>query len=93
MKLPGGDSPAPSSTTRKCSRARSSRCGRSYCSRSNIIEQRGKTSGELPSPFIRPQGGLWTGTNANANKTITRAFDEIDCPEGTTLDKSQTQGL
>jgi alpha-galactosidase len=39
------------------------------------------------------QGGLWTWTNANASKTITRAFDEIECPAGTTLDKSQIRGI
>ncbi|MET0410375.1 MAG: NPCBM/NEW2 domain-containing protein [Polyangiaceae bacterium] len=39
------------------------------------------------------QGGLWTWTNANASKTITRAFDQIECPAGTTLDTSQVRGI
>jgi len=39
------------------------------------------------------QGGLWTWTNANSSKTIERRFEEIECPEGVTLDRSQILGL
>jgi alpha-galactosidase len=39
------------------------------------------------------QGGLWTWTNANASKTIERRFEEIECPEGVTLDRTQVLGL
>jgi alpha-galactosidase len=39
------------------------------------------------------QGALWTWTNANASKTIERRFEEIECPEGVTLDRTQIGGL
>jgi alpha-galactosidase len=39
------------------------------------------------------QGGLWTWTNPNATKTIARSFDDIECPEGITLDLTQVRAV
>lgn len=39
------------------------------------------------------QGGFWTWTNPNATKTIVRAFDEIECPAGVTLDLTQVRAV
>jgi alpha-galactosidase len=39
------------------------------------------------------QGGLWTWTNASSSKTITRAFSDIECPGGVTLDLTQVRAI
>lgn len=39
------------------------------------------------------QGGQWTWTNAGASRTIRRDFDQISCPTGVTLDRSQVRAI
>jgi alpha-galactosidase len=39
------------------------------------------------------QGGQWTWTNAGASRTVRRDFDQISCPAGVTLDRSQVRAV
>jgi len=39
------------------------------------------------------QGGLWTWTNANSSKTITRRFDEIECATNVAANPSDVRGV
>ena len=39
------------------------------------------------------QGGQWTWTNPGASRTVKRTFDQINCPSGTTLDKTQIRAV
>jgi alpha-galactosidase len=39
------------------------------------------------------QGGQWTWTNPNSSRTVTRGFNQISCPAGVTLDRSQIRGV
>jgi alpha-galactosidase len=64
-----------------------------YDVKTGSIGTPGEFAVEVGPDATRCQGGLWTWTNASSSKTITRAFDELECPAGTTLDKSQIRGV
>ncbi|MEV0999305.1 NPCBM/NEW2 domain-containing protein [Nonomuraea sp. NPDC050202] len=39
------------------------------------------------------QGGLWTWTNPHSSKTVTERFDQLSCPAGVTLDRSDIRAV
>jgi alpha-galactosidase len=39
------------------------------------------------------QGGQWSWINPGSSKTIERAFSEISCPAGVTLDRKQVHAI
>jgi alpha-galactosidase len=48
---------------------------------------------QVGSDFSWCQGGLWTWTNPDASRTITRTFSQISCPAGVTLDLTQIRAV
>jgi alpha-galactosidase len=39
------------------------------------------------------QGGLWAWTNPNSSRTVLEEIDDIECPQGVTLDLSQVRAV
>ncbi|MEV0819625.1 NPCBM/NEW2 domain-containing protein [Nonomuraea rubra] len=53
----------------------------------------GEIAIQVGEGFSWCQGGLWTWTNAHSSRTITERFDQISCPTGITLDRSDIRAV
>ncbi|MEU4240860.1 NPCBM/NEW2 domain-containing protein [Actinoplanes sp. NPDC026619] len=53
----------------------------------------GEIAVQVGDAFTWCQGGQWTWLNPGDSRTISRSFDEISCPSGTTLDKADIRAV
>jgi alpha-galactosidase len=53
----------------------------------------GEIAVQVGDAYTWCQGGQWTWSNPGGSRTITRAFDEISCPSGTVLDKTDIRAV
>ncbi|WP_344489772.1 NPCBM/NEW2 domain-containing protein [Nonomuraea monospora] len=53
----------------------------------------GEIAVQVGESFTWCQGGLWTWTNPHSSRTVTERFDQISCPVGVTLDRSDIRAV
>ncbi|GAA4970949.1 NPCBM/NEW2 domain-containing protein [Nonomuraea thailandensis] len=53
----------------------------------------GEIAVQVGEGFSWCQGGLWTWTNPHSSKTVTERFDQLSCPAGVTLDRSDVRAV
>ncbi|MFI5896491.1 NEW3 domain-containing protein [Actinoplanes sp. NPDC051513] len=67
--------------------------GLKFDMRTDTLGSVGEIAVQVGDAYTWCQGGQWTWTNPGGSRTIARAFDEISCPGGVTLDPADIRAV